>query len=178
MYYTGIGSRRTPERVGVFMTALASRFSELGYTLRSGAADGADTYFERGALRKEIYLPWRGFNNHPGGRTEVCDAAMTVASYHHPAWERLSQPVRKLMARNVYQILGDTLDQPSEFVVCWTADGCESWNTRTDKTGGTGLAISLASCIGIPVYNLHNPSSRETVRDMVFKRLWQMHNRD
>ena len=176
MYYTGIGSRQTPHDIGQLMASLAGYLSELGYTLRSGAADGADSYFESGAIRKEIYLPWRGFNGHCSGRYYVCDEAMGLASHHHPAWSKLSQPVRKLMGRNAYQILGYNLAHPSEFVLCWTPDGCESWHTRSAKTGGTGLAISVASSLGIPVFNLNNHRSRVIVEDMVFKQLWQKHS--
>lgn len=175
MYYTGIGSRQTPQDIGQFMKTLAGHLSELGYTLRSGGADGADSYFESGALRKEIYLPWSGFNGHRSCLYHVCSEAMGIASHHHSAWPRLSQPVRKLMGRNVYQILGSNLIHPSEFVVCWTPDGCESWYTRSAKTGGTGLVISIASSLGIPVFNLYNPHSRTIVEDMVFKQLWQKH---
>lgn len=176
MYYTGIGSRETPQDIGQFMVGLAGHLSELGYILRSGAADGADSYFESGALRKEIYLPWRGFNGHCSDRYDVCEEAVRIASHHHSAWAKLSQPVRKLMGRNVYQILGDSFVHPSEFVVCWTPDGCESWYTRSAKTGGTGLVISIASSLGIPVFNLYNPLSRTIVEDMVFKQLWQKHS--
>ena len=64
--YAGIGSRETPggtlKRMGVISGALHT----LGFKLRSGAADGADSAFEKFAgNNKEIYLPWKGFNKHP-----------------------------------------------------------------------------------------------------------------
>lgn len=167
MHYTGIGSRETPYDVGQYMKTLALDLSDLGYVLRSGAANGADSYFESGALSKEIYLPWRGFNNHPSRLHRICDAALEIASMHHPAWERLPDAVRKLMARNAYQVSGLGLDDFSEFVICWTPDGCEHFSTRSYMTGGTGLAISLASSLGIPVYNLRNPSSQIKVRQRI-----------
>lgn len=167
MYYTGIGSRQTPPEIGVFMTRLAMDLSELGFTLRSGAANGADMFFEAGAHLKHIYLPWRGFNGNSSDRYTIDEEAMSVAKMHHPAWDRLSPPVKKLMARNVYQVLGQDLSEPSLFLVCWTADGCESYSTRSFKTGGTGLAISLASVCGVPVYNLANASSMTAIRDKV-----------
>ena len=65
------------------------------------------------------------------------------------------------------QILGLELDCPTEFVVCWTPDGCESHLKRTSKTGGTGLAISLASKLGIPIYNLYNEDSKECLEFLI-----------
>ena len=47
-YYTGIGSRETPNEILDRMTRLGSWFSELDWVLRSGGAEGADRAFERG----------------------------------------------------------------------------------------------------------------------------------
>lgn len=153
-FYAGIGSRDTPPNVLVAMTIIAQRLEKLGYILRSGAAEGADSAFEEGADSKEIYLPWKGFNNNPSGLYGVCRDALLMAEKFHPAWGRLSQGAQKLQARNCYQIQGGDLQTPSEFVVCWTPDGCEKSSDRTSRTGGTGQAIAIADSYGIPVFNL------------------------
>lgn len=158
--YAGIGSRETPVEILVKMSNLARYLTEQGYTLRSGGAPGADTAFEQGAgWRKQIYLPWKKFNDHDSPLWRPSDEAMDLASQHHPLWDKLPESVRKLMARNAHQILGKHLKEPVSFVVCWTPDGCEKGETRTNKTGGTGLAIAIASHFGIPVYNLKNPDA-------------------
>ena len=159
MFYTGIGSRETPKHIGGYMTHAATVLDSVGYILRSGAADGADSYFEQGAKNKHVFLPWKGFNKNTSSRYQISEEALALASEHHPAWDKLSEPAKKLMARNCHQVLGVELDTPSDFVLCWTPDGCESHLTRTAKTGGTGLAISLASRLGIPIYNLANEHS-------------------
>lgn len=163
MFYTGIGSRETPKDILKLMTAISKDLSGIGYTLRSGGADGADDYFERGATKKEIYLPWKMFNNNPSPLFKISQEAMALASEHHPAWDRLKDPVKKLMARNSTQVLGLELDTPSDFLVCWTQDGCESHLTRTAATGGTGLAITVASKRSIPIYNLQNQDSIDSL---------------
>ena len=157
--YTGIGSRETPVEIASRMSEFAVRLAALGYTLRSGGAPGADTFFEMGALSKQIFLPWKGFNKNPSNLFNVSDDALALASEHHPAWGKLSTPVKKLMGRNAYQVLGLELDTPSQFLLCWTLDACESHLSRTAKTGGTGLAISIASRLGIPIYNFCNRDS-------------------
>ena len=158
--YTGIGSRDIDEDMFHLMVRIATQLALDSYTLRSGGAMGSDTAFEIGSSKKEIYLPWTNFGNNDS-RLVIADEhlAYEVARKHHPAWDRLKFPVKKLMARNVLQVLGNTLNEPSLFVVCYTKDGCESHVTRTSKTGGTGLAISVASKAGIPIFNLKNRSS-------------------
>lgn len=134
------------------MTNYAAALAELGYTLRSGGAPGADTAFEQGTAafpqQQAIYLPWAGFNNHRDGIVVGDDETLRViAERHHPAWGACKQGARKLHTRNVSQILGQT--QPwvlSDFVLCWTR------NARGQ--GGTGQAIRIARAYGVPVYDL------------------------
>ena len=47
-YYTGIGSRRTPNDIQAKMANLANLLASKEYSLYSGAAEGADKAFERG----------------------------------------------------------------------------------------------------------------------------------
>lgn len=142
-YYTGVGSRETPQNILDRFTRLA-RFLE-DYTLRSGGADGADTAFEIGAAAKEIFVPWKGFNGNDSKLFNQKLEAFEIASRHHPAWDKLKDSVKKLMSRNVHQVLGVDLKTPSEFVVCWTPNG--------EEKGGTALAIRVAKENGIPVFN-------------------------
>lgn len=155
MYYTGIGSRQTPPFIQGIMTEIATKMQENGWILRSGAAPGADTAFEKGAGdQKQIFLPWPRFNNRETGYSEVSAAALVMAQAVHPAWEYLSAAVRRLHGRNAYQILGPDLDNPVEGVICWTPDGAYTGEICSKKTGGTGTAIKIASKYGVPVLNL------------------------
>lgn len=151
--YAGIGSRGTPERVLQYMTKIAFRLNELGWTLNSGGAPGADLAFALGAKRPNIFLPWPGFNGQ-NGIVATSSEAMELAAQYHPAWNKLSTGARKLMARNCHQILGADLHTPVDFVLCWTPDGAET--STSIKTGGTGQAIRIAIDQGIPVFNLRN----------------------
>lgn len=169
-YYTGVGSRETPEPVLRQMEALAACLARAGFILRSGGAEGADTAFERGARgvdgsRMQIYLPWRGFNGNSSPLYTVEGRALEVTRRVHPAWHRLSPAARKLHGRNCYQVLGLNLDAPSLFLVCWTGEGCESARTRTARTGGTGTAIELAERHGVPVFNLGKPGRSAALRE-------------
>lgn len=154
MTYAGIGSRKTPHDQMARMTGSAARLAGKGYTLRSGAAAGADAAFEAGAgHKKEIFLPWKGFNGSASHFVEPTRDAKEIAASLHPSWGKLTPAAQKLMARNSHQILGEDLRSPVDFVVCWTPDGAETEAQRSSTTGGTGQAIALASRWGIPVFN-------------------------
>lgn len=147
MFYTGVGARATPNVVLSLMYRIAIKMASLGYTLRSGGADGADSAFEKGASKKEIFYA-----------KDCTPAAMEMASQFHPAWHKCSEFARKLHGRNSFQVLGRNLNYPSEYCMCWTPDGCTSHATRQFSTGGTGTAISIASAHNIPVINLAIPA--------------------
>jgi hypothetical protein len=146
-YYTGVGSRRTPANILAMMTRLAQAFAHHGYTLRSGGAQGADSAFAAGALNKaDIYLA-----------SDCTPESMEIAKRFHPAWDRCSAFARSLHGRNTLQVLGNDLKTPSDFLICWTPDGCVSHATRSIETGGTGTAISIAEAYGVTVNNLARP---------------------
>ena len=152
IYYAGIGSRETPDLILRTMTELAKRLANKGYTLRSGGAPGADAAFEQGCDEvlgsKEIYLPWKDcFNNKSKLYWSAYEEeARVIASETHPAWKTLGENVRKLHTRNVYQVLGEDLRTPSDFVLCWTING--------ELKGGTAQALRIAIKHRIPIYNL------------------------
>lgn len=146
--YAGIGSRETPELVLQRMGKISSALASLGFILRSGGAKGADAAFEKYAEKKEIYLPWEGFNEHSSTLCFVDDRAMKMGEKYHTHWDNLKQGGKLLISRNSYQVLGGSLDDPVDFVVCYTKDGKE--------IGGTSQAIRIAKDYDIPVFNIWN----------------------
>jgi len=152
--YTGIGSRKTPQNILYQMTELAEHLAECSWILRSGGAKGADTAFEEGAKRKDIFLP----------TGEIPDGAFVIAAKYHPTWAGLKPFVKRIHARNVQQILGKNLDIQTKFVVCWTPDGAEK--QTTSETGGTGQAIRIANAYNIPIYNLANDGRFDEIKEI------------
>ncbi|MCI0561502.1 MAG: hypothetical protein MN733_23690, partial [Nitrososphaera sp.] len=135
-----------------------------------GAAKGADSAFEKGALRAagltEIYLPWIGFNRHNSQRYHLPETAVSIAKQFHPAWWKLTAPARKLQARNSLQILGEALNpaEKSLFLLCYTEGG--------KIQGGTAQGIRLAVHYDIPIFNYgdyeHLPSTIVTQKADAF----------
>ena len=69
------------------------------------------------------------------------------------------------MARNSYQVLGRNLDDPVEFVICWTPGGSGS--------GGTGQAIRIAKDYQIPVFDLGSPETKLRLEEFLAVRVWR-----
>lgn len=162
IYYTGIGSRETPTIHTDQMTDLGYDLAKFGMTLRSGHADGADIAFEKGCDladgRKEIYLPWKGFNNSFSSLYRIQDEAYTVAADLISYWDKLKDSHKHLHARNIHQIAGKTLTEPSMFVICWTPKG--------ELVGGTATALKAANLLNIPVFNLGNTNIQQVMESI------------
>ena len=149
MVYTGIGSRDLPGEYFEYFKELAYYLSKRGLVLRSGGADGADSAFEDGCIsalgKKEIYLPWPGFNGNRSLLTDPSKGAFEIAAKFHPFWYSMKKAVQRLHARNSHQVLGQHLDRPSLFIVCWT----------NPNKGGTTQALRIAKSYDIPIYNYY-----------------------
>ncbi len=167
MIYAGIGSRETPQPALDFMRKCAKEWAQKEWTLRSGGAEGADLAFENGAIDGggplEIFYKDRlrvGYSDKESedrlgkfGQTNVYpyniahyDKAMEIAEHYHPNWGACKPFARRLHARNSFIILGSTLDNPVELVVCWT-EGAK-------LKGGTAQGLRIALDYGIPIANL------------------------
>lgn len=156
--YCGIGARVTPLDIQLDMQLLSKVAAKLGWILRSGGANGADTAFEQGCDtlhgKKEIYLPWSGFNGNTSSLVSPSDRAVRTANTIHPAFISLKPAAKLLVARNMHQVMGEDMNTPTDCVICWTQNGQLNKQQYTRQSGGTGSAIALASDWGIPVFNL------------------------
>lgn len=150
MYYTGIGSRDIPNEYFELFKRVGKFLATKGFILRSGGASGSDKAFEAGcdmvnSNKKEIFLPWRGFEGSKSQYIVNDPKAFEIAEKYHPYYKNLSLGAKKLQARNSHQILGWDLNTPSSFVICYTKNG--------KGTGGTGQAIRIAKDYNIPVFD-------------------------
>lgn len=171
-YWTGVGSRTIPADITTLMNQIAQQLGKHNYILRSGGADGSDSAFEQGCDivrgQKEIYLPWKNFNNNKSNLYIIPHKAAEIAAeLCGDRWKYLKRPVQYLMSRNVMQVLGQSLNEPSQFLICWTDDGCVDFNQRTKETGGTGQAIALASISHIPIFNLKRKEDIDSINKLL-----------
>jgi hypothetical protein len=132
------------------------------YTLNSGAADGMDAVFENihdsFLGKKNIFLPWKGFNGSKSLLYNSTPEAVQLAYQYHPLGNKLSGPALALMARNGHQVLGKDLLTPVKFVLYWTVDSTK---------GGTSQALRIAKAYEIPTFNVLDPNIINKVKDII-----------
>lgn len=179
MKYAGIGARDTPSDVLQWMSQIGAYLGRRDYLLRSGGAHGADSAFFRGCESvkgaREIFLPWNNYNDLGiqlqrekrdgptalrGDFAKPTEAAMSRASKSHPSWNNCNSGARKLHARNAHILFGLNLDDPVDFILCWTKRGA--------VIGGTGQALRMSK--SIPIFNLARLTDRNLFRDLMNKR--------
>lgn len=171
----GIGSRDLPEDIGKQIDRLMEDLND--YTngkliVHTGDADGSDLRFKKNAKNCISYIPFKGFNGSDSKFYDVCTKAKILASFHHPYFDKMKPVTQNLMGRNVYQVMSGTFDNWVDCVICYTSDGAEkASDVKVGVTGGTGLAISLADTLGIPVFNLKNEDA--VSRIMTFYSLYK-----
>lgn len=165
MKYAGIGSREISLGVKSDIRMLARNLAQKGWHLRSGGAVGSDKSFadETPPGQRTLYLPWPEYNDLSGPDCRVLTPqerrdCVQVAQQLHPAWQRCSPGARSLHARNVAIILGPSLGDPVNFVVCYTDEG--------KLVGGTAMGIRIARKFGIPVLNLGSLKRSEIEQEM------------
>jgi hypothetical protein len=159
-HYTGVGSRETPKEIGELITKIAIKLEELGYTLRSGGAGGADEYFALNVSNKEIFVPWSSFAK--GVVPKETEFAHNLLREIHPAYDRLTQGALKLHLRNVNQVLGADLKTPSKFLICWAKT-----DNKGNPMGGTRTAWKIAEKYGIPCFNLAKEEDKNRILKII-----------
>lgn len=126
------------------------------FVLRSGGATGFDSAFEVGVTNptnKVIYLSSKEQQYDPVSWAKAVELVLSLHPYPSTA-----QRYIHLLARNAFQVLGDDLQTPSKFVICWTRNGKD--------VGGTGTTIRVARKYNIPVYNMYSMSSVDILMDI------------
>lgn len=150
---TGVGSRETPHDVLTLFTHMGQEMSKtLGsrLTIRTGDAAGGDKAFrDIGHPLTSVYTP----------TGHICKRAFEIAERIHPAWGKMNEMGQRLHARNTYQVMGASLDLPSDYLVCWTPNG--------EDKGGTRTAILFARENDIPVFNFAKDVDRLAFQDVL-----------
>lgn len=150
-FYAGIGSRETPTNILEIMKKVSKKLEGESFILRSGHATGADQAFESSisySYNKEIFVA-----------QEASLKAIEYASKFHSNWNNCSEYVKKLHGRNAMIILGQNLDKPVKFVICWTKNGKD--------IGGTGLALRIAIENEIPIFNLYDENTFKKIEKYI-----------
>lgn len=166
MFYTGVGSRDITPDETTLITAIGKKMATLGYKLRSGAADGADTAFELGCLEtsldREIYVPWNGFNKRfcgiyikePSDNQFATARKFLVNNHILPWFDNMNMLSQLFHVRNYYQVVG--FSGVRSRVCVYAAN-----ENRGEPVGGTRTAVMVSRHFGIPTFNLRDWDERE-----------------
>ena len=157
--YGGIGSRDTPIPIIYKMSYIAKRLEHQFFILYTGGAEGADTAFLAGTQFFKIFLPAKIHNFRTANRQDVFDCsnldnwdkALDTITKYHPNPKALSPFAKNLMSRNAYCVLGEDLQNPVDFVLCWTPNA--------KLVGGTAQGMRIAIDYNIPIFNLADPQT-------------------
>lgn len=167
-----IGSRKTPPNILTQVTHLCCELAcdpnnrwlcsnssirhlpaDITVAGYSGGAEGFDSaaelgFKQAGTWEKQFkaFLPIQGYRGNKSRYFGVSEKAIEIFRRYHPAPEKVSGLAVDLLARDSYQVLDETLDNPVDAVVCWTPDG--------GATGGTGQALRIAADYDIDIFNL------------------------
>jgi len=147
-FYTGTGSKETPQEIQDIMFKLAEKLAKQNVILRTGEAYGAEWAFKKGCHsvlgQKDIYL----------GYQETKESIAMAKELYPEEWMQFSIHERQQHSIKVFQVLGRSLSNPSTCLILWTEDGCITFNQKTQNTGHSATAIAIANRFNIPVYNL------------------------
>lgn len=154
--YAGIGSRNAPITIIRRSSHIAKRLEHQWFVLYTGGAYGCDTAFMAGTQFYKCFMPSSYHNGRVANRQDLIDCsnlsnwneALLLVNKYHPNPLALKPYATALMARNVYCILGEDLQSPVDFVLCWTPNA--------EDVGGTAQGIRIARDWNIPVFNLAN----------------------
>jgi hypothetical protein len=131
-----------------------------GYTIRVNA-DDKSLYEQLKNLgpNVEFYIPWKNFNDIDSKHYFNHEVHKKIAQEHFPAWDKVPDIIKSLLARNVRMILGDRLNSSMFFLLTWSEDGAVTSLDCSNKTGKAAFLIKVASRYKLPVFNIGNEKS-------------------
>lgn len=157
------GNDNPPPVVQQVLQRLIPELENRNYVIRSGGMKGVENIVEELARNIEVHLPWKGFDGKDSKFTFTTDEAKEFAKRYHPAYDQAKPVIQTFCAKNVRLMLGKDLKSPTQMLIIWSEDGVEHARERTAKTGLTGVAVSIATEIHIPVFNLQRPDAEQRI---------------
>jgi hypothetical protein len=153
--------KETPPEIKQKFYHLASKLIGKGYTIRLNP-DDPDFVRQVQALSTknvELYLPWRNFNQLESKHTFNTLTSKDVAQRHFPAWEKLPDAVKAMLASQVRMIFGDRNNSIALMLITFSPDGASRIAEITKDTGRVSFIIKMACSYGFSVVNMGKQSS-------------------
>lgn len=166
-FYTVVGSRKTPKDICDLMSQIGIKLESQGWILRSGAAIGADSAFEKYVTNKVIYTI-KNFDFSPENY-DFCKSELFSILGKGLCFDNYSKNSQILILRDMNQVLGSikTTLEKSKFLICYTPYENYELNPPNNHCGGTRFAVRIAKKHQIPVYNLVNKQDKERIEKWI-----------
>jgi len=163
---------------GKMVQKTVGALSDKGYTLRMAAQEVASVIGKAAASANPpmiIYLPWKKFEPKEVQIKEeyISDVTPSEEAYEYAAYfienfNELSNGIKTFNAAVVQAMLGDDLKSPVSMVILHTWGRETELKDINDKTNRTSvLMIKIAEAVNIPVYNLNDKNSRESLANFI-----------
>ena len=163
--YAGIGNPKAPPNIVAQCKELGHYLSEREFTLRTGGGKTeVEEAFEDTTENKELFLPWKKFNDKESKICHYDQSVADIAKRLQPGYEGLEFWRQSFFNRTVGLMLGKNGKSPVRLLICWSQDGVEHAKDRTSSTGFIGIAISAAGLLRIPVFNLKNENTVSRIK--------------
>lgn len=180
-YVTCVGTRNCSDLEAKIARYIGHELFRRGYGIRSGLADGLDINFYNGFVnngreltvdRMEMFMPQKYFKGfHHDGQTyfsvpdmEIYPRCQSIASAIHPNWKACAGWAVWLHSRNIPQVLGSRLDEPSVALIT-SAKEISPGRCK----GGTNTAYHLAYLAVIPILNYYGMTTRKEIDTLLLK---------
>lgn len=180
--FTCVGSRQTAADVCKWMESVCLLLIKLGGCGYSGGAEGPDDALtravkaaledksidRRGYEIARIFIGWFKFNGLipgdldgaivDGSKQAKHQDAEKIAKIAHPAWDKMKGGGQTLQIRNCYQVLTETLANPTRLMMF----GASSYDkSGIVPFGGTATAYKIAYVMGVPLFDCTKQEGRD-----------------
>lgn len=157
--------RDFPEEIKQKLVSIASKFINKGYTVRYNGDDKNlhNSIHAFSSKLTEAYVPWKGFEEIDSKLSWNTKTANHIAQENFPAWDKIPNLVKAMMARNVRLIFGSRNNSPTKVVITWSPDGATRYPEVTRDTGRSSFIISVASKYTFPVINIQKEGAEEAM---------------
>lgn len=122
-------------------------------------------------LTKEAYLPWKKMAPDLASKalTFARRKAYEAASYYSPKFNTFPPAIRCIRSMAIHSLLGKDVNNPSNFLLCWSECGTEVMTRDTDfkKLGNNGNFLTPCKDLNIPVYNIAKEESLKSLIEYI-----------
>lgn len=162
--YVGTGDE-PPIAIAETIRKISIYLEARNYTWRGGSMSGSEYDFNY-YITNKVTLKEIGKDEASYKKNTVYPEALAIAKSHYPNWDTINRNQQYRLGKVVHQLLGRSLTQLPDFVICYTEDGAIN-SYDLNKENDMVLVLNVCEFLNIKVYNLGNKETLLYWRDKV-----------